>query len=346
MSLCQLLAIDVPIIQAPMAGVQDWELAAAVANAGGLGSIPCGMLTLPQIEAEIIAFKQASDKPYNLNFFCHDMPPLDKPALDEWQAALGDYYRALEVSPPTDVGALRVPFNQATADLLAPHQPPVLSFHFGLPSAELVAQIKSWGSVIMSSATTLEEGLWLEQHGADIVIAQGNEAGGHRAMFLSEELSTQISTSVLVDALNKQLSIPVVAAGGIATNEHIAPMLALGAQGVQIGTSYLLCDEAKTSSVHRAALKSEDGDTAITNIYSGRPARGIINKLTQTLGFMSDKAPVFPYASIAIAPLRTKAESLNLPDCSPLWCGEDRRGCAAISATALTQQLACGITTR
>lgn len=339
MNLCSILGIDKPIIQAPMAGVQNWELAVAVSSSGGLGSIPCGMLTKEQVLLEITNFRKHSNKAYNLNFFCHKMPDIDHPELKAWEEQLSPYYESFSIKPQKEVSGLRLPFDINLADALESHKPPVLSFHFGLPSPELVTRIKSWGTVVISSATTKQEGVWLEKNGADVVIAQGFEAGGHRGMFMTSDPSTQLPTSELVVCLKHELSVPVVAAGGIATNSDIKEMIKLGASGVQIGTSYLLCDEAKTSAIHREALKSKNSVTALTNIFSGRLARGITNKIMKELNFIASKAPQFPYASIAINPLRSKAESQNKSDFTPLWSGTDRSGCKEISATKLTNEL-------
>ena len=339
MNVCSTLGIEKPIIQAPMAGVQNWELAVAVSEAGGLGSIPCGMLTKEQILSEINSFQSHSKKPYNLNFFCHEMPAIDHVALRDWEEALEEHYQTLSIKYPEGVSGLRLPFDKGIVDILEEYKPPVMSFHFGLPSSELVTRIKSWGTVIISSATIVEEGVWLQENGADIVIAQGCEAGGHRAMFMTSDPSTQIPTAELVISLQKVLTVPVIAAGGIVSNNCIKEMMALGASGVQIGTSYLLCDEARTSSLHREAIKCESSETALTNIFSGRLARGITNKIMKQLNFITDKAPQFPYASIAIAPLRSKAESLKSSDFSPRWAGVNRSGCQEISAKALTAEL-------
>ncbi|KEI71079.1 2-nitropropane dioxygenase [Endozoicomonas elysicola] len=342
MLLHHMLGLDFPIIQAPMAGVQNWELAAAVAEAGGLGSIPCGMLSPEQVLTEIAAFKQHSHKPYNLNFFCHKMPEIDNDKMAAWEQRLAAYYAEMNVSPPNQMGNLRVPFDDATAEILEPHKPPVLSFHFGLPAEHLVRRIKSWGTVIMSSATTLEEGIWLEANGVDIVIAQGVEAGGHRGMFLTTDIASQMGTDALVRALLTTLTVPVIAAGGIASHQGIVTMMDLGTAGVQIGTSYLLCDESKASPVHRDALKSQMASTALTNLFSGRPARGLSNRLMKDLNNISSDAPDFPYASIALGPLRARAESGGMPDFSPLWSGENRSGCREIPAGQLTRSLWSG----
>ncbi len=339
MSLCNSLGIDKPIIQAPMAGVQNWQLAVAVANAGGLGSIPCGMLTKDQVLSEIVNFKQHSNHHYNLNFFCHDMPEVTPQALQAWEDRLSPYYQSFSVNPPKELSGLRMPFDADMADAIAPYQPPIVSFHFGLPRQDLVNRLKSWGTIIMSSATTCEEGIWLQQNGADVVIAQGAEAGGHRSMFLTSDPATQVPTSELIVNLKNQLSIPVIAAGGIATNRDVKNMIRSGASGVQIGTSYLLCHEAKTTELHKQAIRSKQATTALTNIFSGRLARGITNKVMEDLHFINDKAPAFPYASVALTPLRSKAEALGSSDFSPLWAGENRNGCKEVSASALTTSL-------
>jgi nitronate monooxygenase len=231
--------------------------------------------------------------------------------------------------------------------VLQEFRPPVVSFHFGLPSADLIARVKAWGSKILASATTVEEARWLEAHGADAVIAQGFEAGGHRGIFLSEDLTTQVGTFALLPQIVRAVKLPVIAAGGIADAAGVVAAMALGAAAVQIGTAYLLCPEATTSAVHRAALKSEGAHhTALTNLFTGRPARGIVNRIMQELGSISAAPPAFPLATSALAPLRTKAESRGIGDFSPLWCGQNASGCRQIAAAELTQELARGLAHR
>jgi nitronate monooxygenase len=220
-------------------------------------------------------------------------------------------------------------------------EPAVVSFHFGLPSAELLARVRAWGSKILSSATTVEEARWLEAHGVDAIIAQGLEAGGHRGIFLSDDLTSQIGTIALLPQIVRAVKLPVIAAGGIADARSVAAAMELGAAGVQIGTAYLLCPEATTSVVHRAALKSEAArHTALTNLFTGRPARGIVNRIMKELGPISAAAPAFPLATAAIAPLRAKAETRGSGDFSPLWSGQNASGCKEIPAAQLTRELA------
>jgi nitronate monooxygenase len=328
-----------------MAGVQGSALAVAVSNAGGLGSLPCAMLGLDAMRSELAAIRAGTDRPFNVNFFCHAPPEPSAQREAAWRAALAPYYREYGIDPGAiPAGPGRAPFSAAAAEILGEFKPAVVSFHFGLPSVDLVTRVKAWGSKVLSSATTVEEARWLEAHGADAVIAQGAEAGGHRGMFLTGDLSTQAGTFALLPQIVRAVKLPVIAAGGIADAKGVAAAMALGAAGAQIGTAYLLCPEASTSAVHRAALKSEAArHTALTNLFTGRPARGIVNRVMKELGPINAAAPAFPLAGSAIAPLRAKAESRGLGDFSPLWCGQNASGCREIPAGELTQALAAGL---
>jgi len=345
MTLQTLLGIELPIIQAPMAGVQGSALAVAVSNAGGLGSLPCAMLSLDAMRNELAAIKAQTDKPFNVNFFCHAPPEPSAEREAAWRATLAPYYKEYGIDVDTiPAGPGRAPFSSEAADVLDEFKPAVVSFHFGLPSAGLLARVRAWGSKILSSATTIEEARWLEAHGVDAIIAQGLEAGGHRGMYLSEDLSTQVGTFALLPQIVREVKLPVIAAGGIADAKGVAAAMALGAAGVQIGTAYLLCPEATTSAVHRAALKSEAArHTALTNLFTGRPARGIVNRIMKELGPISTATPTFPLATSAIAPLRVKAESRGSADFSPLWCGQNASGCKKIPAAELTRALAADL---
>ena len=341
MNLQDFFGIGLPVIQAPMAGVQTSALAIAVSNAGGLGSLPCAMLTPESLQAELAAITAQTRRPYNVNFFCHTPPEPDLAREARWRAALAPYYAEFGIDPAAvPTGGGRAPFSHEFADLLEAFKPPVVSFHFGLPSPELMRRVKSWGSKVLSSATTVAEARWLEANGADAVIAQGLEAGGHRGMFLSEDLTTQVGTMALLPQMVRAVRIPVIAAGGIADAGGVKAALALGAAGVQVGTSYLLCPEATTSALHRAALTSERAEhTVLTNLITGRPARGIVNRLMSELGPLSDAAPVFPLATAALIPLKIAAEKLGRDDFSTLWAGQNASGCREIPAAELTRQL-------
>lgn len=345
MTLQRLLGIELPIIQAPMAGVQGSALAVAVSNAGGLGSLPCAMLGPDAMRNELAAIKAQTGRPFNVNFFCHVPPMPDAGREAVWRAALSPYYKAFGI----DAGAIpagpgRTPFSSEAAEVLSEFKPAVVSFHFGLPSAELLAHVRAWGAKILSSATTLAEARWLEAHGADAIIAQGLEAGGHRGIFLSDDLSTQVGTFALLPQIVQAVKLPVIAAGGIADAKGVAAAMALGAAGVQVGTAFLLCPEATTSAVHRAALKGEAArHTALTNLFTGRPARSIVNRIMKELGPISPAAPAFPLAAAAIAPLRARAESLGSGDFSPLWSGQNASGCKEAPAAELIRELAAGL---
>ena len=330
-----------PLIQAPMAGVQDHRLAVAVSNAGGLGSLPAAMLSLDALKAELSQLSTKTDKPYNVNFFCHTPPAFSEPREAIWRTALKPYYDELGLDTNNiSTGPGRAPFTHEAADVLQAFKPPVVSFHFGLPAADLLTRVKSWGSKIISSATTVEEALWLESQGVDAVIAQGLEAGGHRGHFLSHDLTQQMGTFALLPQIVQAVKIPVIAAGGLADAAGVKAAFALGAAAVQVGTAYLLCNEALTSPLHRAALKSAHSNhTALTNLFTGRPARGIVNRLMRELGAISDHSPEFPLATGAIAPLRAAAEKAGSGDFTPLWSGQNASGCREIGAAELTRLL-------
>lgn len=333
--------IALPLIQAPMAGVQGSALAVAVSNAGALGSLPCAMLDSGNLEAELALIAAQTERPYNVNFFCHASPSPDAHRDQAWRTALAPYYREAGIEPPTTPSAnSRMPFNAEAAALLEAFRPPVVSFHFGLPEPALLARIRSWGGKILSSATTVAEARWLERQGADAVIAQGLEAGGHRGHFLSPDLSLQAGAFALLPQIVNAVGVPVIAAGGIADARGASAALALGASAVQIGTAYLLCPEVATPAVHRAALRAEPArHTVLTNVFTGRPARSLVNRLIRELGPISPLAPDFPLAAGALAPLRRHAEAMGRDDFSPLWAGQNTSGCRAIPAAELTLAL-------
>jgi nitronate monooxygenase len=342
MTVQELFGIELPIIQAPMAGVQGSALAIAVSNAGGLGSLPCAMLGPDAMRDELKTIMDRTRKPFNVNFFCHTPPTPRADREAAWRAQLSPYYEefGIDISNiPASPG--RAPFTSDVAEVLSEFKPPVISFHFGLPSAESLAKVRSWGAKVLSSATTVEEARWLEARGVDVIIAQGLEAGGHRGMFLSSDPTTQVGTIALLPQIVQAVRLPVVAAGGIADAKGVAAALALGAVGVQVGTAYLLCPEATTSPVHRAALKSDSArHTALTNVLTGRPARGIVNRLIREIGPMNPGVPDFPLAISAIAPLRAAAESRGSGDFSALWSGQNPSGCREVPAAQLTRELA------
>ncbi|MFY9820586.1 MAG: nitronate monooxygenase, partial [Thermoanaerobaculia bacterium] len=236
MTLQQLLGIEIPILQAPMAGVQESALAVAVSEAGGLGALPCAMLSPEALRSELAAIRSQTRRPFNVNFFCHTPPVPNAEREARWRSALTPYYREFGLDPGAAAGAGRAPFSAEAAGVLAEFEPPVVSFHFGLPAAELLARVRRWGAQVLSSATTVEEAVWLESQGVDAVIAQGLEAGGHRGHFLSDDLTSQIGTFALVPQLVQAVKVPVIAAGGIADAAGVAAAMRLGAAGAQVGT--------------------------------------------------------------------------------------------------------------
>lgn len=340
MDIQQLFGIELPLIQAPMAGSQDAALAIAVSNAGGLGSLPCAMLTPDQLRAELETIRAATDKPVNLNFFAHTPPVADPERERQWRQQLEPYYREYGIDPDTiSAGPGRTPFDSEMAAVIEQYRPAVVSFHFGLPCPDLLQRVRDCGSKVISSATTVAEAVWLEQQGVDAVIAQGVEAGGHRGFFLNRDLNSQTGTMALVPQIISAIGLPVIAAGGIADQRGIQGALAMGAAGVQLGTVFLLCDESRISDIHRQALLEQTTPTALTNIFSGGAARGIVNRVMAELGAMVPQAPEFPMAATSIAPLRAAAERQQSGQFSPLWSGQNRSGCRAVPAAELLREL-------
>jgi nitronate monooxygenase len=326
--LVELFEIDHPIVLAPMAGLGTVDLAAAVSNAGGLGSIACAIMA-PELVAKTVAeLRRLTTKPINLNFFCHDPARADAAREHAWHDKLSLYYRELGIDAATltqrfDVG----PFDDAACTVVENLRPEVVSFHFGLPQPRLVDRIKAAGCKVISSATTVEEACWLEKHGADAIIAQGYEAGGHKGMFLDSDrkraVASQAGTFALVPQVADAVSVPVIAAGGIGDGRGIAAAFALGAAGVQVGTAFLLCPESATPPLHREALRNARVNrTVVTNVFSGRPARVLVNRLAEEIGPWSDAAPDFPLPTGELPPLRTAAEQSGSADFSPLWAGQ------------------------
>ena len=337
-----MLGLEVPIVQAPMAGATGAAMAVAVSEAGGLGSLPCAMLSVEQTRGELRAIRAQTSRPINVNFFCH-RPPHDDPARrTAWNARLLGYYAELGLDPDAAAsGPDRAPFDEAMCDVIAEVAPEVVSFHFGMPARHLVARVKQAGARVLSSATSVEEARWLEGEGCDAIIAQGCEAGGHQAMFLNDDPARQIGTMALVPQIADAVSVPVIASGGIADGRGIAAAFALGASAVQMGTAYLRCPEATISAIHRYALAhATDNASVLTNVFTGRPARGIVNRIVRELGPMSDAAPEFPLAMAAVMPLRAQAEAAGSSDFSPLWSGQAAPLAREMPAGDLTRHLA------
>jgi nitronate monooxygenase len=339
--LLDLLRLDHPIVQAPMAGYVGSEMAVAVATAGGLGSLPCGLLTPQQVRDEFAKIRARTTRPINLNFFCHRLKP-DEAAETVWRKRLAPYYVELGLDPaaPITPPPLRRPFDADMCDAVVELKPEIVSFLFGLPEAALVKKLKAAGCFIVSTATTVAEGRWLEEHGADAVVAQGVEAGGHRGMFLTSDVASQVGTFALVPQMADALKIPVIAAGGIGDGRGIAAALTLGASAVQMGTAFLFCPESRASAMQRTALNaSRDDSTALTNVFTGRAARATITRLVREQGPLADLVPSYPLAANAVQPLRGAAESRGSTDFTYLPMGQAAPLGRPLGAGQLTRKL-------
>jgi nitronate monooxygenase len=337
-----LFGIELPIIQAPMAGSSTPEMAIAVSEAGGLGSLPTALYSLDQAREAVGRIRQATARPINLNFFSHQMPVLDPARIDAWRARLKPYYLENGIDPEAPVPVTgRAPFDTDLCGLVEHYRPEVVSFHFGLPEGALLERVKATGAKVISSATTVAEARWLAARGVDAVIAMGFEAGGHRGNFLSDDMARQVGLFALLPQVVDAVKVPVIAAGGIADARGIVAALALGASAVQIGTAYLYSPEVKTAAVHLEALKNaSDDNTVITNLFTGRPARGIVNRLMREVGPLSPDAPPFPFAGGALVPLRAKAEAAGSGDFTNLWSGQAAKLARPMPAGELTRKLA------
>ena len=346
--LLDLFKTEFPIVLAPMAGVMDHELVIAAAQGGALGSLPCAMIPVEKAREQINIVRQRVAAPINLNFFCHTPVAADPAREAGWKARLAPYYRELGLDPAASVTpANRAPFDEAMCALVEEFKPEVVSFHFGLPDAAMVRRVKAVGAIVMSSATTVKEAIWLEQNGADVIIAQGAEAGGHRGMFLTENIAEQPGTFALVPQVVDAVKVPVIASGGIADGRGIAAAFALGASGVQIGTAYLRCPESKVIAPARLALaQALDDSTVITNVMTGRPARGVANRAMREVGPISPDAPAFPHAATALGPLKAAAEKLGKVDFTNVWAGQAIGMSTDMPAAELTRALAASALAR
>src|ERR1700716_839472 len=325
--LLELFKTEFPIVLAPMAGVMDADLVIAAAQGGALGSLPCAMLSAEKAREQINIIRQRVSAPVNMNYFCHKDVEVDPRREAQWKQRLGPYYKELGLDPAAPINAAnRAPFDAAMCALVEELKPEVVSFHFGLPDQVLLKRVKAAGCVVISSATIVKEAIWLEENGADAIIAQGAEAGGHRGMFLTEDIAEQPGTFALVPQVVDAVKVPVIAAGGIADGRGIAAAFALGAAGVQIGSAYLRCPESRLVPAARAAFaQALDDSTVLTNVMTGRPARGVPNRVMREVGPISADAPAFPHAATGLAPLKAAAEKLGKVDFTTLWAGQGVR---------------------
>jgi nitronate monooxygenase len=338
----ELSGIELPIIQAPMAGLASSDMAAAVSQAGGLGSLGCAPLSVEHARKELEAIRRKTSRLINTSFFCHRPPTDDRERQSHWRRRLDPYFVQLQANDDGSIpNSARAIFDDTMCDIVVECHPEVVSFHFGLPDKNLLLRIRSTGAKILSTATSVDEARWLEDQGCDAIIAQGFEAGGHRGMFLTDDSGTQVGTIALVPQVVDAVKVPVIAAGGIADARGIAAAFALGAAAVQIGTAYLYCPEAHVGPLYRQTLRdAKDNETVITNVFTGRPARAIINRLVREVGPMSDVAPSFPLAAAMLSPLRTRSEMAGSADFTPFWSGQAARLGRELPAGELTKRLA------
>lgn len=324
--LTELLGIDQPIIQAPMAGSATPELAAAVANAGGLGSLGVAMMKPQELRDAVGQLRKLTNKPFNLNFFVHEEPNLASYDARPMQQALAPLYSEFGLGAVPEPASPAPAFSDEQLALLLEIAPRVVSFHFGLPRGDAMAKLHAAGIKVIGCATTVAEARALEAGGADAIIAQGHEAGGHRGTFLGGVDRGTVGTMALVPQVVDAVKVPVIAAGGIADARGIAAAFMLGASGVQLGTAFLVCPEAKVHPVHRKALaETADDATTVTKLFSGRPARAIRNRMTEELAAFESRTAPFPTQRGMAAPLAAASARENKPEFLSLWSGQAAR---------------------
>lgn len=305
-----------------MAGASSPDMAVAVANAGALGSLGCALQTPDQFVVDVTAARAGTNRALNYNFFVHTPPDHNADKIAAAVEHLKPWYTRLGLGAPVAPHETHPTFDQTMCDVLLEHAPSVVSFHFGLPDAALVQQIKDAGCKILSSATSVAEAIWLEQHGADAIIAQGYEAGGHNGWFLPRGGADVAGTMALVPRVVDAVSVPVIAAGGIADGRGIAAAFMLGASGVQIGTAFLATPECRAHDVHKdAVIRATGDDTLHSTAFSGRAARTIVNDYARDMAQVTDW-PDFPLMNAATAPLRAATAGDKTGDAMSLWAGQ------------------------
>ena len=320
--LIELLGIAHPIIQAPMAGSTTPAIVAAVSNAGGLGSLGCARDTGQSLRQRAGEIRRATNKPYNLNFFVHKNPPPDPDGVARMARRLKPYYDELGLGEAPEPKQIYPDFDDGIVDALLELRPPIVSFHYGMPDADAVAALKNVGSVIISSATTAEEARWLEDAGADAIIAQGYEAGGHRGT-REPSTDTGLGGIALIPQVADAVKVPVIAAGGIADGRGIAAAFALGASGVQMGTAFLSAPESGINPLYRnALLRGAAMGTALTRTISGRMARGLRNRFIEEMRASEDESLAFPLQYGLTGPLQVASAKKGSDEMLAMWAGQ------------------------
>lgn len=339
----ELLGVEHPLIQAPMAGVSTPTLAASVSNAGALGSLGFGASTVAEAREAIRQTRALTDKPFNLNLFCH-RPAVPDPARDEhWITHLAPLFAEFGAVAPSGLREIYQSFlaDEAMFRMLLEEQPAIVSFHFGLPGADRIAAFRAAGMKMLASATSLDEARRIKAAGIDGIVAQGIEAGGHRGMFDPEAVDQRLSTSVLTRLLVVKAGLPVIAAGGIMDGAGIRAALDLGAVAAQLGTAFILCPESAANASYRERLQSaRAGDTRLTPVLSGRPARGIVNRLT-ALGEVEDapSAAGYPMAYDLAKQLNAVAAAKGSAEFAAHWAGQAAPLARSLPAAHLVETL-------
>lgn len=338
--LTEILGLEVPIIQAPMASASTPALAAAVTNAGGLGSLGCAFHDASQIADDCRALRAATNGAYNLNFFVHKEPAQDEKRAETTRRALQAYYDEFALGEVPAAVPSRPSFDQAQLDAVIAAAPPIVSFHYGIPGPDVIQTVKNLGAKILSTATTVHEAKILEDGGCDAVIAQGFEAGGHRGTFASPPEAGNVGTLSLVPQVVDAIAVPVIAAGGIADGRGIAAALALGASGVQMGTAFVTCPESAAHAVYRDALmNARDDETRLTSAFSGRSARALENRYLNEMAGREDNFPDFPILNTLTGPLRKASAAAGKGDFMSLWSGQSAALSKALPAAELLKTL-------
>lgn len=338
------LGIALPIIQAPMAGTSTPELAAAVSNAGGMGSMGLAANTVEQARQAIARCKALTDAPFNANFFCNRAPVADPAIESEWLAYLAPLFDEAGVPAPTSLEAPYLSFNDnpAMLDMLLEEKPPIVSFHFGIPSAPTIQKLKAAGITLMATATTLPEARAIEAAGLDVIVAQGVEAGGHRGVFDPHDDDLGLTTIALTRLLTAHTDLPVIAAGGIMDGNGIRAVLELGACAAMMGTAFILCPESAADDAYRSTLSSDKAQhTRITAVASGRPARGIVNGLHNRIDTPGrPPQPAFPICYTAAKALQKAAQAQGNAEFASHWAGQGAPLARAMPAAELVRVLA------
>ena len=335
----ELLGITHPIVQAPMSGSISPTQAAAVSNAGALGSIGTAGQPTAVVREQVKALRQATNQPFNLNFFVHARPGSNPQATARVRATLAPYFDEFGLGPVPEPTEPFPTFGEEQLELVLELRPRVVSFHFGLPTTAAVQRIKAAGGIILSSATTVAEARSLEANGADVIIAQGLDAGGHRGSFSESPGAGMVGTMALVPQIVDAVRVPVIAAGGIADGRGIAAAFALGASGVQMGTAFLGCPEATISPLHRVQLRTATDDaTELTHAFTGRPARAIRNRF---IAEMADSEHLdFPLQASLVGPLWRLPSDEARTAFTPFWAGQAAPLVRDLPASRLVETLA------